>query len=166
MRHDLSFRFATPSDTTLILSFIKQLAAYEKRLDMVTATEAQIHTWLFEKEKAEVLFAVLDGREIGFALFFYSFSTFAGKAGLFLEDLLVLPEYRGNGYGKALFAKLAQTAIQRGCGELEWRCLTWNDPAIAFYTGLGAISLHEWSTYRLSADKLEQLASQACAQTR
>ena len=157
--HQLSFRPAVPGDAPLILSFIKKLGEYEKRPEMVVATEAQLHDWIFKKERAEVFFAVMDGHEIGFALFFYNFSTFQGRSGIFLEDMFVLPEYRGKGYGKAMLSHLAQLAVERGCGMMEWWCLNWNEPAIGFYTSLGARALNEWSVYRLSGDKMEELAS-------
>ena len=113
------FRFANKDDVPLILRFIRELAAYEKMLDDVTATEELLREWLFEKNKAEVIFAVEGEKEIGFALFFHNFSTFLGKAGIYLEDLYVLPEYRGKGYGKGLLKKLAQITMERGCGRLD-----------------------------------------------
>ena len=154
----LTFRFAQEKDTALILYFIKALAEYENMLDEVVATEEILREWLFEKEKAEVLFAVADGKEVGFALFFHNFSTFLGRAGLYLEDLFVLPEYRGKGYGKALLKKLAAIAVERGCGRLEWCCLDWNKPSIDFYLSLGAQPLSDWTTYRVTGKTLSQLA--------
>ena len=130
----MEFRFATEKDCTLILAFIQELASYEKMTDQVVATEDLLHEWIFEKQKAEVLFVLEDGKEVGFALFFHNFSTFLGRAGIYLEDLLVLPAYRGKGYGKALLKKLAQITVERGCGRLEWACLDWNKPSIDFYT--------------------------------
>lgn len=152
------FRFANRDDVPLILHFIKELAAYEKMLDDVTATEDLLREWVFEKNKAEVIFATEGGKEIGFALFFHNFSTFLGKAGIYLEDLYVLPEYRGKGYGKALLKKLAQITMERGCGRLEWACLDWNRPSIDFYMSLKAASLDQWTTYRLTGDNLKALA--------
>ena len=113
----LTFRMANRTDTPLILQFIKELADYEGMLDEVVADEATLEHWLFDKEKAEVLLAVVDEKEIGFALFFHNFSTFLGRAGLYLEDLYVKPEYRGKGYGKAIFKELAKIAVARGCGR-------------------------------------------------
>ena len=115
----LSFRFATEADTHTILYFIKELAAYENMLDEVVTTEALLREWIFEKKKAEVLFAVANGEEVGFALFFHNFSTFLGRAGLYLEDLYVKPEHRGKGCGKALLKELARIAVDRRCGRLE-----------------------------------------------
>ena len=158
MNTDITFRFAVPEDTALILSFIKRLAEYEHMLDEVCATEALLHEWIFEKQKAEVLFAQKDGEEIGFALFFHNFSTFLGKAGIYLEDLFVLPQYRGKGVGKALLQKLSQIAIERGCGRLEWWCLDWNTPSISFYQSLGAQPMSDWTVYRLSGKAMEDLA--------
>ena len=128
----MDFRFANENDCGLILAFIRLLADYEKMADQVVATEDLLREWIFEKKKAEVLFVCEDGREVGFALFFHNFSTFLGRAGIYLEDLFVLPEYRGKGYGKALLKKLAQITIERGCGRLEWWCLDWNQPSIDF----------------------------------
>ena len=153
------FRFANKDDVPLILYFIKELAAYEKMLDDVTATEELLREWLFEKNKAEVIFAVEGEKEIGFALFFHNFSTFLGKAGIYLEDLYVLPEYRGKGYGKGLLKKLAQIAMERGCGRLDWACLDWNRPSIDFYLSLKAMPLDQWTTYRLTGDTLKGLAN-------
>lgn len=155
---NLSFRFAERRDTALILRFIRELAAYEKLLDEVVATEGALEEWLFDKQKAEVIFAVADGREIGFALFFHNFSTFLGRAGLYLEDLYVLPEYRGCGYGKAILKRLAEIAAERGCGRLEWWCLDWNQPSIDFYRSLGAEPMQDWTVYRLAGDTLKNLA--------
>ncbi len=152
------FRFANPKDVKTILFFIKSLAEYEKMLDEVVATEELLSEWLFEKKKAEVIFAVENGREVGFALFFHNFSTFLGRAGIYLEDLFVLPDCRGKGYGKALLKELAKIALDRGCGRLEWWCLDWNRPSIDFYLSLGAQPMNEWTTYRISGDTLVELA--------
>ncbi|MBE0600313.1 MAG: GNAT family N-acetyltransferase [Firmicutes bacterium] len=159
MAMELSFRFATESDTPLILDFIRDLAVYENMLDLVCATEALLREWLFVQKKAEVLFAVLGKREIGFALYFYNFSTFLGKAGLYLEDLFIKPEYRRYGYGKAILKQLATIALERGCGRLEWWCLNWNKPSIDFYLSLGAVPMNDWTVYRLSGDTLDTLAN-------
>ena len=136
--NNLKFRFAEEKDAALILQFIIGLAEYENMLDDVVATEDLLKTWIFEKKKAEVIFALEDGVEVGFALFFHNFSTFLGRAGIHLEDLFVMPEYRGKGYGKGLLKKLAQIAIERDCGRLEWSCLDWNKPSIDFYLSMGA----------------------------
>ena len=159
MAMKLSFRSATETDVPLILNFIRDLAAYENMLDQVVATEEVLHEWLFEHKKAEVLFAVLNKKEIGFALYFYNFSTFLGKSGLYMEDLFVKPEYRRYGFGKAILQKLAQIALERGCGRLEWNCLDWNKPSIDFYLSLGAVPMSDWTVYRLSGDTLERLAN-------
>ena len=157
---NILFRFANKEDVPLILHFIKELAAYEKMLDDVTATEELLREWLFEKNKAEVIFAVEGEKEIGFALFFHNFSTFLGKAGIYLEDLYVLPEYRGKGYGKGLLRKLAQITMERGCGRLDWACLDWNRPSIDFYLSLKAMPLDQWTTSRLTGDTLKGLANE------
>ena len=154
----LSFRFAVQEDTALILDFIRLLAEYEKMADLVVATEDLLRKQLFEDKHAEVLFAVLDGKEIGFALFFHNFSTFLGKAGLYLEDLYILREYRGRGYGRALFRELARIAVDRGCGRFEWWCLDWNKPSIEFYRSMGAEAMDEWTVYRIAGNTLTSLA--------
>lgn len=155
---ELRFRFAQESDVSTILYFIKELAAYEKMSDEVVATEELLREWIFEKKKAEVIFAVEDGREVGFALFFHNFSTFLGRAGLYLEDLYVLPECRGKGYGKRILKELARIAVERGCGRLEWWCLDWNRPSIDFYLSLGAEPMKDWTVYRIAGDTLKALA--------
>ena len=154
----MELRYAERKDTAVILNFIKELALYENMLDQVVATEELLAEWLFDKKAAEVIFAVEDGREVGFALFFHNFSTFLGRAGIYLEDLFVLPEYRGRGFGKALLRKLAQIAVERGCGRLEWACLDWNKPSIDFYLSLGAKPLDDWTVYRLTGDTLRKMA--------
>ena len=158
MDRNLRFRYAERKDVSLILKFIRELAAYEKMLDEVTADEAALEEWIFDRKKAEVIFAMVDDKEIGFALFFYNFSTFLGKAGLYLEDLYVLPEDRGNGYGKALLKKLASIAVERKCGRLEWWCLNWNKPSIDFYLSLGAEPMSDWTVYRITGNTLRALA--------
>jgi GNAT superfamily N-acetyltransferase len=154
----MEIRFARPEDIPCILGFIKELAFYEKMEDQVVATEELLLEWLFEKQKAEVLLAVVDGKPVGSALFFHNFSTFLGRAGIYLEDLYVQPAYRGRGYGKALLKRLAQITVERGCGRLEWACLDWNQPSIDFYRSLGAVSMDGWSTYRLTGETLQKMA--------
>ncbi len=155
---ELTFRNATEQDCGLILEFIRELAAYEKMLDDVVATEELLAQWIFQEHRAEVIFALEDGAEVGFALFFHNFSTFVGRAGLYLEDVLVKPAYRGRGYGKALLKKLAAIAVERGCGRFEWCCLDWNQPSIDFYRSLGAVPMEEWTIYRLAGNALQKLA--------
>lgn len=154
----LAFRFAKREDVDKILYFIKELADYEKMLEEVVATPELLEEWIFDKQKAEVIFPVIDGKEIGFALFFHNFSTFVGKAGIYLEDLYIKPEFRGKGYGKATIKELAKIAKERDCGRLEWWCLDWNRKSIDFYLSLGAIPMEEWTTYRVCGDALEKLA--------
>lgn len=156
---EITFRSAQRGDESLILRFIKYLAEYEKMSHEVVATEALLSEWLFDKEKAEVIFAIKDGTEIGFALFFHNYSTFLGKGGIYLEDLFVLPEHRGSGAGKALLQRLAQIAKERDCGRLEWCCLDWNQPSIDFYLSLGAKPRTGWTTFRMTGDTLTALAS-------
>lgn len=154
---DIIFRPALPEDCPLILSFIKALAEYEKMSDQVVATEELLKEWIFEKGKAEVIFPVVEGEEVGFALFFHNFSTFLGRAGIYLEDLFIKPEYRGKGYGKATLQQLGRIALERGCGRLEWACLDWNRPSIDFYLSLDAMPMDEWTVYRLAGDSLRGL---------
>ena len=161
MKDVLTFRPAERADVPLILRFIRDLAAYERMADQVVADEATLEAWLFDRQKAEVLFAVLDGKEVGFALFFHNFSTFLGRAGLYLEDLFVLPDYRGRGVGKAILKHLAALAVERGCGRLEWWCLDWNQPSIAFYRSLGAEPMSDWTVYRIAGQTLRDLAGEA-----
>lgn len=156
----MTIRFANENDTPLILLFIRELAEYEGLLPEVVATEDTLKEWIFEKQKAEVIFAVEDGKEVGFALFFHNFSTFLGRAGIYLEDLYVRPEYRGRGFGKALICRLAAIAKERGCGRLEWWCLDRNTPSVEFYLSLGAEPMSEWTVYRIAGETLKKLAEQ------
>lgn len=155
----MNFRFAAKKDTAKILFFIKELAKYEKLENEVVATESLLSEWLFDKNKAEVIFALDENdKEVGFALFFHNFSTFLGKSGIYLEDLYVMPEYRGKGYGKGLLKQLAKIAVERKCGRLEWWVLDWNKPSIDFYKSLGAIPMDEWTTFRITGETLLNLA--------
>ena len=156
---NIEFRFAERKDISLIKDFIIKLAIYEKMLDEVVMTEALLDEWLFKEKRAEVIFGMVDGKEIGFALFFHNFSTFVGRGGLYLEDLYILEEYRGNGYGKAFFKQLANIAVERNCGRMEWTCLNWNQPSIDFYLKLDAKPMDEWTIYRLTEDKIKALAN-------
>jgi len=156
----LEFRTAVREDCPLILAFIKELAEYENMLDEVIATEELLKEWIFDQQKAEVIFALEGQKEVGFALFFHNFSTFLGRSGLYLEDLYVRPEYRGKGYGKSLLRRLAGIALERGCGRLEWWCLDWNQPSIDFYLSLGAEPMQDWTVYRLAGETLRQLADE------
>ena len=154
----MTFRFANEMDTALILRFIRGLAEYEHLADQVVADEETLRREIFDRRGAEVLFALEDGTEVGFALFFHNFSTFLGRSGLYLEDLFVWPEYRGRGYGKALLKQLAAIAVERGCGRLEWVCLDWNQPSIDFYKSFGAEPQSDWTIYRLTGATLTALA--------
>ena len=154
-----TFRPAVPGDEGLILAFIRALADYEQLSDQVIATPEILREWLFEKKTAEVIFAETGGKAAGYALFFHNFSTFLGRAGIYLEDLFVLPEERGKGYGKALLKELARITVERGCGRLEWACLDWNRPSIDFYTKkMRAVPMDEWTVYRLTGETLEEAA--------
>ena len=156
--NQLTIRYAQESDIPQILFFIKELASYEKMLDDVVATEDLLQEWIFEKKKAEVILAEENGEPVGFALFFHNFSTFLGRAGIYLEDLFVKPDHRGKGIGKALLRRLAQIAVERGCGRLEWCCLDWNKPSIDFYLSLDATPMDQWTIYRLTGETLRRMA--------
>lgn len=156
----LTFRYAQEQDCEKILFFIRELAKYEKMEDDVIATPELLREWIFEKKKAEVIFPMEDGKEVGYALFFHNFSTFLGRAGMYLEDLFIMPQYRGKGYGEATLKELARIAVQRGCGRLEWSCLDWNKPSIDFYLSLGAEAMDEWTVYRLTGDTLRKMAGE------
>ncbi len=153
-------RFAERKDIPVILGFIRKLAEYEKLENEVVATEELLGTWLFEKNKAEVLLAFEGENTVGYALFFHNFSTFLGRAGIYLEDLFVLPEKRGKGYGKALLTHLAHITVDRECGRLEWSCLDWNKPSLDFYQSLGAKRMTGWTVHRLTGDDLRRVAQQ------
>jgi GNAT superfamily N-acetyltransferase len=155
----LSIRAATPADVPLVLAFIRELAAYERLAEQVSASEVDLAAALFgPRPYAEVVFACLEGAPVGFALFFHNFSTFLGKPGIYLEDLFVRPQARGRGVGRRLLEWLAHTTLARGGARLDWAVLDWNAPALGFYHSLGAVPLDEWRTFRLSGAALVQLA--------
>ena len=156
--HTFTIRPAKPEETGLVLEFIQKLAVYEKCADEVVADEATLYHSLFEEKTAEVVFAEEDGVVIGFALFFHNFSTFVGRKGLYLEDLFIVPERRGWGYGKALLKYLANLAVERNCGRMEWICLDWNKPALTVYRSIGAVSMDEWTVQRLDEEALKRFA--------
>lgn len=162
----MTFRYAERKDVNLILQFIKELADYEKMLNEVVATPELLEEWIFDKNKAEVIFVLEDSKEVGFALFFHNFSTFLGRSGIYLEDLYVKPEYRGKGYGKALLTKLAQIAVERGCGRLEWWCLDWNQKSIDFYESMGAVPMSDWTVYRIAGETLQKLGEKKISATK
>ena len=156
----LKIRFATVEDVPVILELIRALATYERAPDEVRATEDQLRKVLFgSKPAAEVLLAFENDSPVGFALFFHNFSTWLGRAGLYLEDLFVKPEHRGKGFGRCLLVELAKIARDRGCGRMEWAVLDWNEPAIQFYRKLGAKPMHEWTVFRLTGEEIGHLAS-------
>lgn len=154
---DITYRPAERGDIELIMKFIRDLAEYEKLADQVVADAGVLADWLFEKRVAKVVFALCGGVEAGFALYFHNFSTFLGRAGIYLEDLYVRPGYRGRGLGLGLMRYLARECVQLGCGRLEWSCLDWNRPSIDFYLALGAVPQSEWTTYRLTGEALAAL---------
>lgn len=155
---ELRIETATEADVPVILGMIAALAEYEKLAHEVVATEADLRDSLFVRRSAEVLLADVGATPVGFAVFFHNFSTFLGRPGLYLEDLFVLPEWRGLGFGKALFSHVARIAVERGCGRMEWAVLDWNEPAIGFYRRLGARAMDEWTVYRLTGRALADAA--------
>ncbi len=155
----IEIRSAEESDCQLILSLIQGLADYEKMSKDVTAKVDDIKNTLFKKKYAEVFIGELEGKAVGFALFFHNYSTFLGKRGLYLEDLFVLPEARGKGVGKALLIHLAKVAVERDCARFEWSVLDWNQPAIDFYRSIGAVGMDEWTIQRVDGEALSKLAS-------
>ncbi len=164
MTSRITVRPATEDDVGLILSLIGRLAAYEKLSDAMVGSESALRDHLFGARRyAEANIAELDGEAVGYALFFHTYSTFLTKPGIWLEDLFVMPEARGKGLGKALLAGLAATAVERGCGRLEWSVLDWNEPSIAFYRGLGATPVDGWTSYRMTGGPLQALATSANA---
>jgi GNAT superfamily N-acetyltransferase len=156
----ISLRFAEEKDTALILEFVRGLAEYEHLLDTVKITEADIKKYAFEERLIEAVIGEYDGAAAGFALFFHNFSTFAGRPGIFIEDIFVKPEFRGKGLGKTFFSFLAKIAVERNCGRVEWLCLDWNKPSIAFYKSQGAKPLDDWTTFRITGDDINKLAEQ------
>jgi GNAT superfamily N-acetyltransferase len=161
MKPNFQIKPATADDVALIRRLIHELAEYERAPDDAVATEEGLREVLFGKEAAaHVLIAREDKEPVGFAVYFFNFSTWLGRAGLYLEDLFVRPEHRGKGYGRALLVRLAQIANERGCGRMEWAVLDWNDPAIQFYRKLGAKPMDEWTVFRLTQDGIAQLAAQ------
>jgi GNAT superfamily N-acetyltransferase len=157
---DFNIRPATEQDVPVILSFIRQLAEYERLSDAAVVTEEMLKETLFgARPAAEVLLAYAGEIPVAFAVFFHNFSTFLGRSGLYLEDLFVVPEMRGKGYGRAMFVRLARIATERKCGRLEWAVLDWNEPAIGFYKNLGAVPMHDWTVFRITGEALDRLAS-------
>ena len=157
---NFEIRTTTEADVPIILSLIRELAEYERSPDAVVATEAGLRDVLFGANRsAEVLLGLENGEPVGFAVYFYNFSTWLGRPGLYLEDLFVRPDVRGKGYGRALLERLAQIALERGCGRMEWAVLDWNDPAIQFYRKLGAEPMNEWTVFRLTKEGIAKLAN-------
>ena len=155
----LTFKIAERRDVPLILEYIKKLADYEKRLHEVVASESDIEKWVFDENRAEVIFAVLDDEVIGFALYFLSFSTYLGNVNMHLEDLFIDVEHRGKGYGKALLKELGRIVVERGYGRFEWTCLSWNKPSIDFYISIGA-EMKDWNVFHFKGDALEKFVEE------
>lgn len=155
---NFKIRPAEESDVKLILQFIQGLGAYEKLSHEIVATEEKLRKTLFKQKMAEVIIGEFGGEPVGFALFFHNYSTFLGQAGIYLEDLFIIPEMRGKGFGKSMLKYLAKLAVERDCGRLEWSCLDWNEPSICFYKGLGAQALEDWTVYRVTKGKLKEMS--------
>ena len=160
MNNTFNIRPAQPEEAGLVLEFIKKLAVYEKCADEVVTDETTLHHSLFVEHSAEVVFAEENGVVIGFALFFHNFSTFVGRKGLYLEDLFIIPEKRGLGYGKAILKYLADIAIERHCGRMEWICLDWNAPSLAFYRSIGAFPMDEWTVQRMNEETVKRFVGE------
>ncbi len=156
----IAFRFAGEKDVPLLLEFIRKLAVYEGLDDRMEATEESLRDTLFRRGSGEAIFILADGREVGFAVWYYTFSTFRGQRGLYLEDLFVDGEERGKGYGRSLLARVAAVAAERGCFRMDWSVLDWNEPSIAFYEGLGARPVADWVYYRLAGNAFDALAEE------
>ena len=155
---NLKIRETNEKDCELILSLIKEIAEYEKMSNQVIATEETLLEYIFKNNRAEVVILELDKNPIGYALFFYNFSTFVGRSGLYLEDIIIKKEFRGRGIGKEVFKFLAKKAREEGCKRMEWVCLDWNEPSINFYKSLGAIPMDEWTIYRLNEKEIKKLS--------
>lgn len=155
---NLKIRETNEKDCELILSLIKEIAEYEKMSNQVIATEETLLEYIFKNNRAEVIILELDKNPIGYALFFYNFSTFVGRSGLYLEDIFIKKEFRGRGIGKEVFKFLARKAREEGCKRMEWVCLDWNEPSINFYKSLGAIPMDEWTIYRLNEKEIKKLS--------
>ncbi len=156
-KENVMIRKAGREDVPLLLEFIRGIARFGKMEDEVVASPKVLEREMFDEHRAEAVFAVVDGREVGFAIYFYNFSTFIGHSGLYLEDLFVLPEYRGKGYGKALLLHLVKIAREHHCGRMEWMSLDWNKPGNDFYRSLGAVPIDDCTVYRLDAAAMERL---------
>ena len=157
---EFTLRKAAPEDTALVLSFIKQLAVYEKMLDEVQTDEESLFQAMFVRKITHALIAEEDGQPIGFALYFFNFSTFVGRPGLYLEDVFIQPEFRGKGYGTAIFRELAKIAKEENCGRMEWTCLDWNEPSRQFYRKMGAVTMDEWTVHRFTEDTIRKIAEE------
>ena len=151
------FRFAEREDVNLVLSFIKCLATYEEMPEAVKFTKESLEDWLFDRKKGEAVFVLEDGKEVGFCLFYETLPGYIGKGGLYVEDIFVYPEYRGRGYGKSLLKKMAEIALERDCGRLEWLCLKWNINSINFYKGMGATEMNSCVSFRAEKEALLQM---------
>jgi len=155
---NLKIRETTEEDCSLILSLIKEIAEYEKMSDQVVATEESLKESIFKNKRAEVVILELNEEAIGYALYFYNYSTFIGKSGLYLEDIFIKKEARGKGIGKEVFKFLVKKAKEEGCKRMEWTCLNWNEPSIKFYKSLGATPMDEWTIYRLTEKEINKLS--------
>lgn len=152
-------RESEPCDVPLIFNLIKEIATYEEMIDEVVATEDSIRESIFEKKESEVLIVEYEDKAIGYVLYFFNYSTFIGRSGFYLEDIYIKEEFRGRGFGKEIFKIIAGIAAKKGCKRMEWSCLNWNEPSIKFYKSLGAVPMSEWTVYRLTEDKIKEVAN-------
>ena len=152
-----NIRYAKREDTELVLGFIKRIAEYEQMPDIVKYTKENLEEWMFDRQKGEAIFVLDNDKEVGFCLFYETLPGYIGKGGLYVEDLFVYPEYRGKGYGKALLKKMAEIALERDCGRLEWLCLKWNENSIRFYKGMGATAMDSCVSFRVEGYALEEM---------
>lgn len=157
-KNNLVIREAKENDVRLLLNLIKEIAEYEKMSDEVIATEETLMESIFKNNRANALILEFDNKEIGYCIYFYNFSTFIGRNGLYIEDIFIRKEYRGKGFGSEIFKFLAKKAKDEGLKRMEWSCLNWNEPSIKFYKSLGAIPMDEWTVYRLTEEKINELA--------
>lgn len=158
---NISFRFAVREDIPLIFDFIKKLAAYEDYLDAVSSTEELLEKGLFEEKRAEVVFAMEQRKEVGFAFFYETYPSYLGQSAIYIDDLFVDSKYRGKGYGRALLSHISAIALERGCARIEWNCLKWNQSSIDFYKAMGAKPLDDCITFRASCEVMQKMTSSA-----
>ena len=158
LKNNLVIRNAKEEDVSILLDLIREIAEYEKMSDQVIATEETLMESIFKNNRANALILEVDNKKIGYCIYFYNFSTFIGRSGIYIEDIFIKKEYRGNGFGREIFKFLAKKAKEEGCKRIEWSCLNWNEPSIKFYKSLGAVPMDEWTVYRLTEKEIIKLS--------